>query len=302
MEIVRRVPILREISRRARAQGARIGFVPTMGALHEGHLSLVRQVRERTDLTVLSIFVNPTQFGPAEDFEKYPRDLARDVDLCVAAGVDHVFAPEGHEIYPPGGSTVVEVVGLSERLEGASRPGHFRGVATVVLKLLEIVRPHVAAFGQKDAQQAVVLRRMARDLLLDVEMLICPIVRDDDGLALSSRNAYLSPEERRAATAIPRALQAAQRLVASGEKSAAAVVRAAIAVIEVEPLLRVDYLELVDRDEMLPVAELAGETILVAAVFAGKTRVLDNILLPVATLSGGAEPLRQATDGRSDRK
>lgn len=295
MEIVRRVPTMREIARRARAAGTRIGFVPTMGALHDGHLSLMRHSRERTDLTVVSIFVNPTQFAATEDFGKYPRDLARDVDLCIAAGVDHVFAPEAHEIYPPGATTVVEVVGVSDRLEGLSRPGHFRGVATVVLKLLEIVRPHVAAFGQKDAQQAVVLRRMARDLLLDVELLVCPIVRSDDGLALSSRNVYLSPDERHAATVIPRALAAAAQTVAAGERSPAAVVGAAVALIELEPLLRVDYLELVDRTEMLPVTEVAGDLLLVAAVYAGKTRLLDNVELRVATLSGGAEPHRQAT-------
>jgi pantoate--beta-alanine ligase len=279
MEIIRRVHGMREATRRARGAGRRIGFVPTMGALHDGHASLVRAVGERTDLTVVSVFVNPTQFGPAEDFTRYPRDLTRDADLCIGLGVDYLFAPENEEIYPPGASTFVEVKGLSDCLEGASRPGHFRGVATVVLKLLEIVGPHVAAFGQKDAQQAIVLRRMVRDLHVDVEFLVCPTVRDVDGLALSSRNAYLSPDERRAAMAIPRALDAAARAIASGERDPARVVEAARLVLEAEPLLEIDYVDLARTSDLVPAAAVEGEMLLAVAVRAGKTRLIDNVVL-----------------------
>ncbi len=279
MEIVRRVHGMKEISRRLRAAGRRIGFVPTMGSLHEGHLSLVRRVRGLSDVVVVSIFVNPTQFGPGEDFERYPRDLTRDVDLCIAEDVDHVFAPESHEIYPPGACTSVEVEGLSTRLEGLSRPGHFRGVTTVVLKLFEVVAPHVAAFGQKDAQQAIVLGRMARDLLLDVEILVCPTVRDRDGLALSSRNAYLSAEERMAAHAIPRALAAAESAVAEGVEDPAKVVQTAREALQVEPLLRIDYVGLVDANDLLPVQAVRGEMLLAVAVFVGNTRLIDNTIL-----------------------
>jgi len=279
VEIVRRVRGMREVSRQARAAGRRIGFVPTMGFLHEGHMSLVRRVREVSDLVVVSIFVNPTQFGPGEDFERYPRDLAADADLCIARGVDYVFVPESREIYPHGASTFVEVEGLSSRLEGRSRPGHFRGVASVVLKLFEVVAPHVAAFGQKDAQQVAVLRRMVRDLLVDTEILVAPIVRDSDGLALSSRNVYLSVEEKGAALAIPRALAAAEAAVASGVRDPARILRAAREVLEAEPLLRVDYLEIVDPDEFVTVDTVEREVLLAAAVFAGATRLIDNTVL-----------------------
>ena len=271
---------MKEISRQIRAAGRRIGFVPTMGSLHEGHMSLVRRMRELSDVVVVSIFVNPTQFGPQEDFERYPRELARDADLCIARGVDYVFAPENREIHPAGACTFVEVDGLSTRLEGSSRPGHFRGVTTVVLKLFEVVTPHLAAFGQKDAQQAIVLKRMARDLLLDVEILVCPIVRDRDGVALSSRNVRLSAEERKAAQAIPRALAAAEGAVGSGVRDPAAVVHAARGVLEAEPLLRIDYVELVDMEELLPVQAVNGEMLLAVAVFVGATRLIDNVILP----------------------
>ncbi len=279
MEIVRRVHAMKESSRRAREARMRIGFVPTMGYLHEGHLALVRRARELADVVVVSIFVNPTQFGPREDFERYPRDLTRDADLCAAAGVDHVFAPESAEMYPPGACTFVEVEGLSSRLEGASRPAHFRGVATVVLKLLEIVDPHVAIFGQKDAQQVFILRRMARDLLLDVELFVHPTVRDSDGLALSSRNVFLSPDERRAAGAIPRALRAGEDAHAAGAKDPSRIVQAARGILESEPGLRVDYVELVDTSGLMPAVAVNGEMLLAVAVFAGKTRLIDNVIL-----------------------
>jgi pantoate--beta-alanine ligase len=281
MEIVRGVAAMRRACADARAAGKTVGFVPTMGYLHEGHVALVRRVRERAGLTAVSIFVNPTQFGPTEDLARYPRDLARDTAMLEREGADLVFAPEAEEIYPPGARTFVEVEGLSDRLEGASRPGHFRGVATVVTKLFEILRPHIAAFGQKDAQQALIVRRMTRDLLLDVEILVVPTVRDEDGVALSSRNVYLSAEERRAARAIPRALGAAQRAIEAGEREAARILSVARAELDGEPLLRLDYLELVDAETLEPARRAEGEMLLAVAVFAGKTRLIDNAPLAV---------------------
>jgi len=279
MDVVRRVHAMKEASARAHASGATIGLVPTMGALHAGHVALVRRARAQADVVVVSIFVNPTQFGPGEDFASYPRDLARDCDLLAAEGVDIVFAPQPDEIYPPGATTFVEVAGLSDVLEGKSRPGHFRGVATVVTKLFEIVKPQVAVFGQKDAQQAIIVRRMAADLLMDVEVLVLPTKRDDDGVALSSRNVYLSADERRAAKAIPRALEAGRVALASGEHDPGRILAAAREPIVAEPLLRIDYLELVDADRLQPVTRAQGEMLLVAAVFAGKTRLIDNLPL-----------------------
>ena len=279
MEIVRRVHSMKEISRQARSKGRRIGFVPTMGYLHDGHLSLIRRVKEMSDLVVVSIFVNPAQFGPGEELTAYPRDLARDADRCVAEGVDIVFAPEADEVYPADACTWVDVEGLSARLEGASRPGHFRGVATVVLKLFNVMQPHVVAFGQKDAQQAVIVQRMTRDLLLDTEILVLPIVRDEDGVALSSRNVRLSPAERRAAQAIPRALKAAEVAIENGERDPAKVVEIARRVLEAEQILRVDYVELVDTAKLQPVGALEGEMLLAVAVYAGTTRLIDNIVV-----------------------
>jgi len=228
---------------------------------------------------ILTIFVNPTQFGPNEDLARYPRDLERDVAMLSKEGVDLVFAPEANEIYPAGARTFVEVEGLSDRLEGASRPGHFRGVATVVTKLFEIVRPEVAVFGQKDAQQALVIRRMVRDLMIDVEVVVAPTKRDEDGVALSSRNVYLSADERRAAGAIPRALAAARRALAQGERDPERIVAAARAVLDAEPLLRLDYLALVDAETLDPLERARGEMLLAVAVFAGKTRLIDNEVL-----------------------
>ena len=279
MEIVRRVHNMKEIVRRERTGGRKIGFVPTMGYLHEGHMSLVRRTKEVADIVVVSVFVNPAQFEPSEDLDRYPRDLTRDADLCVAEGVDYVFAPEPEEMYPRGSCTFVEVAGLSSVLEGETRPAHFRGVTTVVLKLLEVVHPHVAAFGQKDAQQVVVVQRMVRDLLLDVEIMVLPIVRDDDGVAVSSRNVYLSTEERLAAGAIPRALRAAERAVAEGERGADALVRLTREMLEAEPLLRVDYVVLVDKSLAPVETEIEGELLLLVAVYAGDTRLIDNTTL-----------------------
>lgn len=273
---------MRDIVRRARESGLRVGFVPTMGALHQGHRSLIRAINESTDVSVVSVFVNPTQFSPLEDLDAYPRDQAADVDACVAEGVDYLFLPDADEIYAEGAATFVEVDPLSDVLEGASRPGHFRGVATVVTKLLNIVGPHVVAFGQKDAQQVAVVQRMVADLFLDVEVQVQPTERDEDGLALSSRNRYLSEEERAAAAAIPRALEAAQRRVGEGEVDGEKIIEAARTVIENEPLLRVDYVQLVDRKLFTPVTTLERSVLLVVAVHCGDTRLLDNsVLSPV---------------------
>jgi len=279
MEIVRRVHSMKEVVAKARSRGLKIGLVPTMGFLHEGHLSLIRGINEYCDLVVVSLFVNPTQFGPDEDYDRYPRDLTRDADLCVSTGVDYLFTPEVNDLYPPGPRTSVEVAELSERFEGESRPDHFRGVATVVLKLLNVVRPSVAAFGQKDAQQAVVIRRMTLDLLIDTEILTFPTVRDEDGIALSSRNKYLGVEQRQAATAIPRALDAARYVLSQGQHKPEEILETAREVLEAEPLLRVDYLELVDKDNLAPVSAVDREVLLLVAVFCGETRLLDNTLL-----------------------
>jgi pantoate--beta-alanine ligase len=282
VDIVRRAQAIRDIVRRARESGLRVGFVPTMGALHEGHRSLIRAINEATDVSVVSVFVNAAQFGPGEQLESYPRDQAADVDVCVAEDVDYLFLPDVAEIYPSGKLTHVRVDELSDRLEGTSRPGHFQGVATVVTKLLNIVGPHVAAFGQKDVQQAAIVQTMVTDLFLDVEIQIHPTVRDADGLALSSRNQFLSEEERTAAGAVPRALEAAERRVKEGETSAEKIVEAARTVIESEPLLRVDYIELVDRNVFTPMDVFENEALLVIAIHCGATRLLDNVLLSPA--------------------
>jgi len=279
MDIVRRVRAMKEACAAARAHGKIVGFVPTMGALHEGHLSLVRRVKAQSDLTVVSIFVNPTQFGSNEDFTLYPRDLPGDADILAQEGVDVVFAPEPDEMFPPDARTFVEVAGLSDKLEGKSRPGHFRGVATVITKLFEIVTPHVAAFGQKDAQQALVIKTLVRDLMLNVEVLVLPTKREEDGVAMSSRNALLSAAQRRAARAIPRALEAAKAALAAGERDPGTILAAAKSVIEDEPLMQVDYVELVDSERLDLVPRAQGEMLLVVVAFAGTTRLIDNLVL-----------------------
>lgn len=279
MKVVPTVAGMKALVRQWKREGKRIGLVPTMGYLHEGHLSLVRESKERTDVTVVSIFVNPTQFGPNEDFKKYPRDLKKDSAYLEKAGVDCLFHPDAAEIYPPGYRTFVEVQGLQDRLCGKSRPGHFRGVATVVLKLFDIVAPDAAFFGAKDAQQVLILRRMAADLDLDVEVVTCPLVREPDGLALSSRNAYLSADERKAALSLSIGLRWAERAVAAGERDAAKVIAGILAVLEAEPLARVDYVEAVDPETLEPVAEIRGDVLVVLAVFIGRTRLIDNVRL-----------------------
>jgi pantoate--beta-alanine ligase len=279
LETIRTIEWMKQVARQARAEGRSTGFVPTMGALHEGHLSLVRAALAETQPVIASIFVNPTQFGPNEDFQKYPRAFDSDCEKLERAGVDYLFAPDAAEIYPPGFRTWVNVEGLSDRLEGRSRPGHFRGVATVVLKLLEIVQPQKAYFGRKDAQQARVLRQMARDLRLDSEIITCPIVREADGLAMSSRNAYLSPAERRAATILFRTLDDARASIARGERDALRLTAAMRETLRTEPLAAPDYVELVDAETLEPVTRLRGACLALLAVKVGAVRLIDNMLI-----------------------
>jgi len=263
----------------ARRGGKRLGFVPTMGALHEGHLSLVRAARARCDAVAASIFVNPMQFGPTEDFSKYPRSFERDREMLEAEGVELLFAPSVEEMYPKGAVTFVTVEGLSGKLCGRSRPTHFRGVTTVVSKLFHIVQPDIAFFGQKDAAQAVIVKKMVRDLDLPVEIAVCPIVREADGLAMSSRNAYLDAEQRTSATVLHRALVQVQSLAGKGERRAAALIEAAQHVFREEPAVRVDYLEIVDTETLDPVTDVSGGALVAVAAFVGTTRLIDNVVL-----------------------
>lgn len=257
----------------------RVGLVPTMGYLHEGHLSLVRRAKEECDHVVVSIFVNPTQFGPNEDLAKYPRDLDRDLSLLEPLGTDLVWTPSAEEMYPQGYQTWVEVEAITRPLEGAMRPGHFRGVTTVVAKLFNAVQPHKAYFGQKDAQQAAVIRQMTRDLSYPIEIVVCPIVREADGLAMSSRNVYLDAEERKAATALFRALSAAKELYEAGERNAETLRRKMKEVLAGEPLAEVQYVSCADYDTLEELDTVKGRTLLSMAVFIGKTRLIDNFVL-----------------------
>ncbi|MBI3952318.1 MAG: pantoate--beta-alanine ligase [Acidobacteria bacterium] len=279
MEIVSEIGKMKAITQEAAARGQRIGSVPTMGALHEGHLSLVRRARERSDLVVASVFVNPAQFGPNEDYTRYPRNLEADAAQLAREGVDCLFAPSLEEIYPPGYATYVEVEGLSDRLCGKSRPGHFRGVTTVVLKLFEIVSPDYAFFGQKDAQQVVIIKKMVEDLNLDVEIIVCPIVREADGLAMSSRNNYLNAEERAAATILYKALQRARQMIDAGARNAEEIVQAMRAMIENEPRARIDYVEIANAKTLKPLTTLTGECLIALAVFVGPARLIDNLVV-----------------------
>ena len=279
MEIIHTIEWMKQVSRQARLEGRVSGFVPTMGALNEGHMSLVRAALAECRPVVASIFVNPTQFGPNEDLQKYPRTFNEDCGKLENAGVDYLFAPEAGEIYPPGFRTWVNVEGLSERLEGKSRPGHFRGVTTVVLKLLEIVQPHKAYFGRKDAQQARIIRQMASDLHLDTEIVVCPVVRETDGLAMSSRNAYLQQDERRAATVLYRALDGARQSIARGERDALRLTAAIRETLRAEPLTNIDYVQLVDAKTLEPVTRLRGACLALLAVKIGATRLIDNLLI-----------------------
>jgi pantoate--beta-alanine ligase len=279
LETIHTIEWMKQVARQARAEGRSTGFVPTMGALHPGHLSLVRAALAESQPVIASIFVNPTQFGPSEDFQKYPRTIEADSKKLEDAGVDFLFAPEPSEIYPPGFRTWVNVEGLSERLEGRVRRGHFRGVTTVVLKLLEIVQPRKAFFGRKDAQQARIIRQMARDLHLDTEIVVCPIVREPDGLAMSSRNAYLNPEERRAATILFRALDGARASISRGERDALRLTAAMREALRTEHLAESDYVELVDAETLEPMTRLRGVCLALLAVRIGAVRLIDNLLI-----------------------
>lgn len=278
MESIHTVSWMKQVARQASAAERVIGLIPTMGALHEGHFSLVRAAQGQCSPVVVSIFVNPTQFGPSEDFKKYPRQMERDRAVLEQLGVDYLFAPSVEEIYPKGFQSSVIVEGLSERVEGLARPGHFRGVSTVVLKLFEIVRPNIAFFGRKDAQQARIIRQMARDLDLDVSIQVCPIVREADGLAISSRNAYLNPEERKSATVLYRSLDAVRQAVVKGERDALQLLKIVHQFIATGAGVRFDYAGLVDADTFEPVVGLRGNCYLVLAAFAGTTRLIDNAL------------------------
>jgi len=287
MEIIRTVSWMKHAARQARAANHIIGVVPTMGALHEGHLSLIRRAKQECSRVFVSIFVNPTQFGANEDLGKYPRTWDADLAKLEADGVDVVFAPDAKEIYPAGFSSYVTVEGLSNRLEGKSRPGHFRGVATVVLKLFEIVQPHHAFFGRKDAQQAAVLEQMVRDLNLDAEIVVCPLVREADGLALSSRNVYLSTEERKAALVLSRSLREIQAAIAGGERDVVGLQQKLLRILSAEKLAGVDYATIVDAETFEPVTSIGARTAYVLlAVFIGQTRLIDNLLIEPGSKPG----------------
>ena len=281
MRVVRRVDEMKSLCAGFRSSGGTVGFVPTMGALHEGHLSLLKIAQQRSAVSVMSIFVNPIQFGPMEDFARYPRPFDADCDLAKANGCDLLFAPPAEEMYPEGYCTFVDVERITKRLCGTARPGHFRGVATVVLKFFNIVGPSVAVFGQKDCQQAVVLKRMVEDLNCPVEIVVAPTMRESDGLAMSSRNAYLTPAERSGATAIFRGLTAARELHARGERSAARLVRTVSALFAQQEMFAVEYMEMVDPRSLEPVETLSGAALLAVAVRTRetRTRLIDNIVL-----------------------
>ena len=262
-----------------RSEGRVIGLVPTMGFLHEGHTSLIRLANDRSDLAVVSLFVNPLQFGPNEDYQTYPRNLEVDLRLIEETGGEIVFIPPTDEMYPDDFSTHVHVEGLADNLCGASRPGHFRGVTTVVTKLLAIVKPHLAVFGQKDAQQALIIRRMVRDLNFDTEILIGPTIREPDGLAISSRNVYLDPEQRQEAALLYRALQVARDLIQAGERDAEKIVQGIRNLISESPSARIDYVSIVDTDRLKPRDRISGEVLIAVAVRIGRARLIDNIIM-----------------------
>jgi pantoate--beta-alanine ligase len=281
MEIINRRQRMSSVARKIRREQDRtVGLVPTMGALHEGHLSLVREARRMCDVVVVSVFVNPAQFGPGEDFEHYPRDLTKDTALLTDYNVDYIFAPPVEEIYPKGFSTYVNVEGLSEQLEGASRPGHFRGVATVVTVLLNTIRPDFAFFGQKDAQQALVIRRLVKDLAFDTEIVILPIVREDSGLAISSRNLYLTPDEQKSATVLHKALKQAKQAFKDGERNASRITDLIRQTVESEPRARLDYVTIADAETLEKLDRVDDRPTLIAlAAYVGKTRLIDNTIL-----------------------
>lgn len=278
MEIIRTVKEMKEFSSRSRKAGKTIAFVPTMGYFHEGHLRLMRDARTKGDLVIVSLFVNPTQFGPKEDFKNYPRDFERDRKMAENAGVDVLFVPEASDMYPPDHQTVVRVEKVTQNLCGRSRPTHFQGVTTVVSMLFEIVMPHVAIFGQKDYQQLITIQQMVRDLHLSVEVLGMPTVREADGLAMSSRNAYLLPDERKAALSLYRSLQKAKDLLQKEERSADRIVREIKEILQSEPLVKVDYIQICDAQTLQDVDRIEGDVVIALAAYLGKTRLIDNLV------------------------
>lgn len=282
MEIVKTVGEIRDIVKAWRREGLTVGLVPTMGYLHEGHQSLIARSAAQNDRTVVSVFVNPIQFGPNEDLEAYPRDIERDKAAVVAAGGDVIFHPEPEEMYPPHFTSFVDTTETTELLCGAVRPVHFRGVCTVVSKLFNIVQPDRAYFGQKDAQQLATIKRFVRDLNFDIEIVPCPIVREEDGLAKSSRNTYLNPQERKAALILSKSLTIGRQLVEAGERDANVVATAIRQHLETEPLAKVDYVEVVDFQTVQRVNRIAGETLVAIAVYIGKTRLIDNFIVNLA--------------------
>ena len=281
MKIYKKIDEIKEESRKLKATGKFIGFVPTMGFFHEGHLSLVRESVKKTDCTVVSIFVNPTQFGPREDFKSYPRNLEKDLETLEKEGIDYVFVPDNKEIYPEGYRTYVEVHDLQDKLCGESRPGHFRGVCTVVLKFFNIIKPDVSFFGQKDAQQAIILKKMVRDLNLDIKIEVLPIVRDKDGLALSSRNYYLDNDGRKAALCLFKSLKSAREMIMNGEKKAEKIKRRMKEIIQSEPLAKIDYIEIVDMDNLEHMGKIEDEALVALAAFIGNARLIDNMIVNV---------------------
>ena len=279
MRTIHSVPETQAACRAARREGKRVSFVPTMGALHEGHLSLVKAARAQSDFVVVSIFVNPLQFGPNEDFSKYPRMMAEDCAKLAAENVDLVFAPTKDDMYPPNASTIVEVQGISERLDGRSRPGHFKGVTTVVTKLFEIVRPELAFFGQKDAAQVAIIRKMVADLNMDIQIVVEPTTRERDGLAMSSRNAYLNHEQRKQALVLHRALMRVQTSVDTGEVDSAKLIAIGKEVMAEEHGAKLDYFEIVNPDTLEPVKDVRGGALVAVAAWVGNTRLIDNVVV-----------------------
>lgn len=279
MKIITTIKEIKHAVSRVRAEGRIIGFVPTMGFLHDGHLSLVLESVKQTDYTVVSIFLNPTQFAPHEDFEDYPRDMQRDLDLLEKEGTNLVFIPAAAEMYPQGYKTYVEVHDLQDKLCGVSRPVFFRGISTIVLKLFHIVNPDVAFFGQKDAQQAIILKKMVQDLDMDVQIEVLPVIREKDGLALSSRNYYFNPGQRKEALCLSKSLKKAQDLIAAGEEGTQNIIQAMKAVIEAEPLAKIDYVEIVDSEDLSPLETVKKGCLIALAVYIDKVRLIDNIIV-----------------------
>lgn len=278
MEIIKKVYEMKAISSKARQNGKIIAFVPTMGYFHEGHLSLMREGRRRGDLLVVSIFVNPTQFGPTEDYQKYPRDFERDRKMAQVVGVDFLFVPEVEDMYPNDHQTIVRVEKVTKGLCGRSRPNHFQGVATVVNMLLNIVMPHIAIFGEKDFQQLVTIRQMVKDLFMDVEIIGMPTVREPDGLAMSSRNTYLSENERKAATALYKSLKLAEEMIKNGEKRADYIIERMRNFLLTNPLIKIDYIQICNTRTLEDINMIEGEVVIAIAAFVGQTRLIDNLV------------------------